>query len=386
MSLLNKVLRDLDRRKAGPDQPVAPIAGIQPVAPPPRQRRATVWLLTAALAGVAVWGAWTFTDVPARAPAPVQHVAVASPQAPQPAAPSTTMEAVPSEQVATATPPRAEEETPLLNQGLRLVAEIISPIRTVVAVKPEVVTTAKPVRAKVAAAPVESPPASPSSVLAANVQTPTMPEPLLVAVIEKNATPPTAREQARGIVEEGLQAVLQKRPEEAMQRFREALELDPTYDRGRQALLSALITAQDKPGAEMVADEGVIHGQSRVGFALVAARLKLERAAVKQALAVLERERVAGARHPDYMALWGNALARESRHSEAARMYGVAIELAPTNPAHHVGLAYALRNDGQYASAYAVFESVLAMPGLTAQLADLVNQQIGALQRLIVQR
>lgn len=386
MSLLNKVLRDLDRRKAENDHPIAPVAGIQPVAPPPRQRRTTVWVLTVALAGVAAWGVWNYPAVRSSAPAPVQQVALAPAQVPQSAVSAPTSEALIGEELEEPVVAKAEGETPLFHQGLRLVAEIITPIRAVVSVKPEVGSTSKPARAKDAGSTGQTPAASPSSVLAANVQTPAMPEPLLVAAIEKNATPPTAREQARDIVEEGLQNALQKRPEEAVQRFRQALELDPAYDRGRQALLSALITAQDKPGAELVADEGVIHGQARVGFALVAARLKLERGAVKQALAVLERERVAGARHPDYMALWGNALARESRHSEAARMYGIAIELAPNNPAHHVGLAYALRNDGQYASAYAVFESVLAMPGLTSQLGDLVNQQIGALQRLIVQR
>ncbi len=201
--------------------------------------------------------------------------------------------------------------------------------------------------------------------------------------IEKNVREPNARERAHAALESGLMAIRRKANAEAEQLFLASIAADSSFDRGRQALLSLLLDAQNKPMAEAVALDGVVHGSAKAGFAMISARLKLERGAVKDALSLLVQERAAGASNPDYLALWGNALAREQRHAESAQKYSEAIALAPKNPAYHIGLGYAFRNDGQYAAAYTAYQSVSEMEGISAPLANLAQQQLQSLQRVL---
>lgn len=449
MSLLNKVLRDLEHRRAGDETASPGVTGVKAVAAPAGRRRSMVLLGVCALVAVAVAavthelpGFWRLPSergprvIPMEKPAEPKVVVTPNgasaddPIVSMPV-PAAAESALPQEKVA--------PETTLL-RALRIAEEIETPIKSdsehppvAASVAPPLspTTGAQAVRVVDNALQLESrPKAEPTSqtpgavslpakgaraghssvAMAANslphanevsvgARSPSLPatgqstarslassSDVSVAAIEKNVREPDAGQRAAQAVETGLQSMARKQYAEAQRAFHAALALDPRNDRARQALLSALLAMDDRQAAEPIADEGMLQGVAKVGFALVSARLKLERGAVKEALAVLERERAAGAAHADYLALWGNALSREARYGEAAQMYAAAVERAPVNPAHHIGLGYALRNDGQFASAYAVFQSVAEMPGLSPQLADLVEQQLGSLQRLIVKR
>jgi tetratricopeptide (TPR) repeat protein len=194
---------------------------------------------------------------------------------------------------------------------------------------------------------------------------------------------PTARERAQEALEQGLLALRKKERATAGKFFRAAVVADPTFDRGRQALISLLLEADLKDSAEALAVDGIAQGAAKATFALIAARLKLEHGAAKDAIALLEQEQAGGKSNADYLALWANALTREHRFREAAAKYADAVALAPTNPAHQVGLAYALRNDGQYVAAHEVFSRVHAMEGINPQLANLVDLQLQSLRRFL---
>lgn len=422
MSLLNKMLRDLEHRRADDAVDTAELAGVKAVEPSGQARRRPVlWLalVLAAAAGAAVFSqhlpGFNWSPKENRAP-PVPKLAAladkSSAPGPAPAvvAPADASAAVTVNDAATDARGAPAPETTLLRE-LRIAADIETPIR-----EPDIGTAAPgngavPVRAaqveaggaapqavlesdngantresRSSARPLRTAPSKNAARVAIGESAVALALPSTAAGIDVSPRAPDARQRANDAIESGLQAFGRKQYVEAQRAFRGALELEPANDRGRQALLSALLATDDKRAAEAAADEGVLQGTAKVGFALVSARLKLERGAAKEAIAVLERERAAGARHADYQALWGNALSREARYAEAVQRYASAVELAPASAAHHVGLGYALRNDGQFASANAVFQSVAEMPGLSPQLADLVEQQLAALQRLVVKR
>lgn len=397
MSLLNKMLRDLERRRGAEAPPSVAVEGVVPVAHATKSRKRVFALLV--LLGIAGTVAALLThDLPAfwrpsssgvkRAASKVTiRQSVAAPAPVQPSTAAQPAPIPPGGQVSADAP--AQVAAPDLHGELRLADEIVTPIgggRQVrlagdAAAAREAVQADGGAKAARALAPPPDAATTTPTPLAAPAQSRAAP-----GAIEVSARQPDARQRAHAAVENGLQAMARKQYAEAQRAFTAALEWNAGDDRARQALLSALLAQDDRKGAELVADEGALSAGAKAGFALVAARLKLERGAVKDALAVLERERAAGAGHADYQALWGNALARDGRHGEAARLYAAAVELAPTNPAHQIGLGYALRNDGQFASALEVFQSVAQTPGLSPQLADLVEQQLTSLRRLTVRR
>ncbi|MFN0313620.1 MAG: hypothetical protein ACKVQA_01085 [Burkholderiales bacterium] len=374
MSLINKVLKDLERRHATPAE--GSMAGLNvralPAAPSALSGRniVIVVLLAAGILG-GLFGTTRLSWFTPRAapkihePAKVMQASPPAPQAPVPS-PVNMPDAV-----------EASAKTTVQSGELRLDDELRVPETqaSVVGTKPILVAHL------------------PSKVKAAPPLLPVRPEPETglpkkardegPVAIEKNVLEPNARERAKAALESGLEALGRKAQDEAQQFFIASIAADPRFDRGRQALLSLLLGAQNKAMAEAVALDGAAHGQVKATFAMIGARLQIERGALKEALALLEQERAVGASNPDYLAMWGNALAREQRHGESANKYSEAIALAPKNPAYHVGLGYALRNDGQYAAARAAFQRVSEMEGIGTALSNLAQQQLQSLDRVL---
>lgn len=378
MSLINKVLRDLEHRHATPGQ--ASLMGLNVRALPATssvfsgRNIAIVTLVAAGILGglVANTQIPRFTHTVAPKALEPAKAAQAKPTPPVAAAPSTAGEVAAVDASVSA----SEAASTQINE-LRLDAELRSPAggSSLPRYRPVEVAHLSPrERAR--------PPASSAQpVLEAGASRKSHhDEPL---PIEKNVRESSARERAYAALESGLEALGRNAHGEAQQFFLAAIAADPSFDRGRQALLSLLLGAQNKAMAEAVALDGVVNGEVKASFAMISARLKIERGAIMDALALLVQERAVGASNPDYLAMWGNVLSRSQRHAESAQKYSEAIALAPRNPAYYIGLGYALRNDGQYAAAQAVFQRVSEMEGIGTALSNLAQQQLQSLQRVL---
>lgn len=379
MSLINRVLKDLEARRAAPTSPELSRIGVQPLPRTTKARRVVMLtaLLVAVFLGVYL-GSFKLpklsrdvTSLPKPAPsivtAPQTIVRDESPPSP-PAAPTGIDAPVQNEVLPTpAADLRVDYEvarTPSPETGVEPVKATQNSLRE-----------ARPhQRQRSPSVGTETAKSSPSSAPA--------PVDSTSGPIEKSMLQASGHEQAEKFLEDGLRAMRKKNLADAQKAFHDAVTADQEFDTARQALVSSLLESGDKVAAEAMAEEGTAHGNARAMFALIAARLKLERGANKEALIGLEAQAESGSRYPDYLALWGNALAREQRQAEAARKYEQAIELAPTNPTYHVGMAYALRNDGQFAAAYAAFQAASDLPNLSPQLSEFVQQQINSLRRL----
>ncbi|WP_306393528.1 tetratricopeptide repeat protein [Telluria beijingensis] len=340
MSLINKMLQDLDARAGQPGAAPLPADVRLPPARDPRP-----WLRGAlaggALAVVAVAGlvGWRMKGEP---PAPV----VASAPAPAPA------------------PVPAPAPAP------------VSP--TVVPVA-EVAPPAPP-----------PPPAAPQP-----APEPAPPAPRTEAVREPARVAPAPRKQAAPAVADGRTETATQRTENAYRRallvledgrvteaiatLQAALKLDPRHEPSRQTLVGLLIEAGRTDDAMRQLQVALALDARQPSLAMLLARLQLEQGG--PALETLTRTLPHAAGNGDYHAFLAGVLQREARHREAAGHYQEALRANPGNGVWWMGLGISLQAEKRDAEAVAAFRQAQASATLSPELAAFVERRLRQLGR-----
>lgn len=353
MSLVNKMLRDLDARHVG-DRGALPTA-VTPL--PMRQEplRRVLWF-SAVLAGAMVLGAGAWylnreADVPLPPPAAVP-VAKTAPPVQAPATPAIAVAPAP---VAPGALVAADVEPP----GLRITEELSAAPATV----PEAEAPAPQVVPRVVAMPL-SPAAKPKVVQPADAR------------IEKQLRLPSAAERAELEYRQALQAQRQGNAEQAAASLRAALQDSPEHAAARQNLAALLIDTRRFDEAEEVLRKGTELAPTRLASTLAWARLKVERNQAPAALELLQKHAASGERSADYQGFAGALLNRSGRAAEAVERYQAATRLAPNEGRWWAGLGIALDAAGQTAEARDAYLKARSLPGLPADLAQHIEQRL----------
>lgn len=350
MSLVNRMLRDLDARRAGDGERAALPPAVTPLAArlEPGAGGSWRWLTAVLIAlglGVAAWYALqsrNFSVAPEAKP-----MAVEAHTAPVP--------------VADAAPP-----------SLRLAGELAatpevrpSPPRKTVVVEP------KP--QELIVNPVSSSPASPSQpVVALPKVLPASSE----ARIDKQVRLPSPAERAEAEYRRGVVAQRQGNAEDAAASYRAALESYPEHAAARQALAALLIEAKGFNEAEELLSKGTELASVRLASTLALARLKVERNQAPAALEVLQKNAAAGEGSAEYQGFAGALLNRAGRAPEAVERYQAATRLAPTEGRWWAGLGIALEAAGKGQEAREAYQKARSLPGLPTDLAQHVEQRL----------
>jgi MSHA biogenesis protein MshN len=357
MSLVNKMLRDLDARRAGDSERAAFPSAVTPLAAhqEPRRGVSRLWLGTvvvAAALGVAAWyGAQQIAATPSAALTP----------------PATAVPAAPVEapSVAAADPPAHATGTALpslrLADALSVVpAPVPGPQRKAVAQAPKV-----PERS--------AEPAPPRLPLVALPRVPAVPA---EGRIDKQTRLPSAADRAESEYRRGVSAQRQGRIDEAAGSYLAALEDQPEHAAARQALAALLIETKRFDEAEELLRKGTELAPVRLASTLALARLKVERNGAPAALELLLKNSTAGESSPEYQGFAGALLNRAGRASEAVERYQAATRLAPNEGRWWAGLGIALDAAGKSADAREAYQKARSLPGLPADLAHYVEQRL----------
>lgn len=353
MSLINKMLRDLDARQA-PNVDRSALDGMRtlPAAPARNGSRIAVGVLL--LVAFAVW--WRIMSLPDRqvvvVPPPLP---VSAPSAAAPAAPP-----VPSAPVASPEPPpvspppivESPPEPPPLPSPSRAAAGKAKPAPTPRAEKP-------------AAAAVSPPPAA---ALATADNTP--------AAIDKRPRTAPVHEAADAEYRKGMTALRRGATSDALGSFRLALNLERTHVSARQALLSVLVEQQQWNEAQALVEEGLAADPTQVGWAMALARLQFEGGKLAQAGETLARHAAHAEQHADYLAFHALLLQKQKRHAESAQRYRAALNLRPSESRWWYGLGLALEAAHQAADARAAFQQARDSGNLPAELLPAVEQRL----------
>lgn len=369
MSLINQMLKDLDARRA--EAGGASPFGEQVRAVPARRNLHPAWWLAMALAlalsGVLAWIA--LGPAPAEpqaggAPLPLQFALEIGPtDAPEfavHAAEKTAADPVPSMEsgrMPAGSEPATAVETPK-----------ITPVSVAEARLPQPATL-PPAPEKAVPAPVVEPVAE----VATAVREPAPP-------LVKQMREPTSQQLAENAYREALRALQQGRRSEALRGFEQALRLDGGHASARQTLIAVLLEDGESAEALRVVREGVELDARQVGWAMILARLQLEKNDLPGAIETLERARPHAASQVDFIAFHAALLQRASRHREAIEQYTHALQRMPQNDLWWMGLGISLQAEQRNDEAREAFQRAKAGKTLSPELAAFVDQRLAQLR------
>ena len=376
MSLINKMLQDLDKRGGAGDGVVHP-QELKAVPPPERERRPLLLAgagVAAAVLAAGGWYGWQYWQGHRAPPAPAPRVVIdqlppgarralpAPETAPKPivapptaetiATPTPTPAPEPAEPVSASAPParRPAKSMPVAAESGRPPAP--KPARSM----PDEPVAAKPRRA------------APD----ADARRAEQPE----GVSRREQTP---KLESDGAYRRALVALQEGRLSVALADLERALEIDPRNEAARQTYVSLLLENKrtDEAIRQLRLSLGIDPRQP--GLAMVLARLQLERGG--PALETLMKTLPYAGDRADYLAFLAGVLQREQRHAEAARYYRDALQLAPGNGVWWMGLGISLQADQHLPEAREAFQRARQANGLTPELQAFIERRLEQLSR-----
>ncbi|HKB73239.1 MAG TPA: tetratricopeptide repeat protein [Burkholderiales bacterium] len=389
MSLINKMLRDLDKRHAQQDGTAAPAGGLsRHMRPVPERTLASdfFWRAMAMTMLFAVgWVAWLVwqltphsivtelayqssrggTPVPADVAssrfdsAPVPRAAAALPA---PTLPAASISA-PASASAPATLPQRSDRVNV--DMLRLATELTTPIPRR---GPRTSSSRSGSRALIAAA------------KAVPAQTALAGEPVAAPGKIDRRSNTSSRSRAESEFRRAVNLMNQGRIAEGMDGFRHALEIDPKHEAARQTLVALLLEAKRVDEAAVSLQEGLALDTENTGFAMLLARIMVESNDIPTALFVLQRHAAPPDRNPDFHAFAAALYQRLDRHKEAIEQYQAALGLAPSAGVWWLGLGISFQAVERRQDALEAFTRAKSAGNLAPDLLGFVEQRLRQLQ------
>jgi MSHA biogenesis protein MshN len=313
VSLINKMLQELDRRNAlGSAGGPVPPQHVRVVSAPGAGRE-WFWRTLALLALIAIgWVGWVAYQVRPRplatelafnadeearrkaAATPAMKIAPPAQPVPEPVVQVNAPAPAPIAATKQAAAPRAEvQPNPPPPELFKLALSIDRPIAERVAKPP----ARSPVVQKLVAADAGA------------------------SRVSKREIPRSPSEEAEALFRHGVVFLNQGRVSEAQRNFAAALAKHSGHEAARQALIAILIERRQLDDAGRLLEEGLSLNPAQMTFAAVLARVLVERGDYREAANVLGATRNAGADDGEYQLLYGAVLQRLGRHVEAVEAF-----------------------------------------------------------------
>ena len=364
MSLINRMLQDLDRRQAL-DTADAGVVRASAAKPASREWfwRVLVVLLTVALA----WMGWVAIQLLPRKPIATDLAFLAANEARE--RPPVTPPAPPV--IETAVPvPAPEPPAPAVpviaasTDALRLATELQTPIieRPIEQAKPPAAAAPKP-KAIIAAAPAALPKPPPAK-----------------AAVDKRDRVRSANDNAETLFRRAALLLNHGRVSEAEEQLVAALQADPRHAAARQAYISLLLEQRRIAAARRVLQDALALEPTQPTFALALARIHAAERDYAAALPVLDRAAPIGEGSADFQAFRGAMLQRLGRHEEALVSYQNAVREGTPPATAWIGYAISLEAVGKRSEAAQAYRRALTVGPIAAEAREYAESRARALE------
>ncbi len=391
MSLINKMLKDLDTRTGGTVDPAGVTAahtGLRPVPSPRRHSWRGAWITGLVIAGLAagLYGGyeWGLRGEPAT-PENARDLTAAPKSKGEDTASKVTRNAPGAASAGQADkpmPPQAaagkvvQPSKPEAQEAVLARAGLANPeaVKDRAHQTPAAATSLRPLPSGQSMA-VSGSGAKTTRRTAGSRQA----KPSRESSVSKRARPPTAEEQAGAGYQQAQRSLQQARPLAAEQQLRKALEIDPAHIAARELLVSLLLSKGQWQLAQQQLQHGLDAAPKHYRFAQVLARLHAEHGEDQQALMVLAASRVQAAGDPEYLALMAAIFQRAGQHADAARAYRQAVTVQPRQGKWWLGMAISLEAENNVQAAREAYHRA-ATSGLDGKLRQYAEQRLAALQ------
>ncbi len=381
MSVINEVLNQLEQRGVNVS---AKQETVRPV-PAQGEQKNKLIMLTLMFALVAAAGAWVWHGRQSSQPVVAALVKKELPAEPKISAAKPVVDVAPSvvNDAASGVAKQPVEKSPAPSD-LQLSFELASvPLPSTLRTdknkhQPHTVVQPK-------STPTKRPPAGvPPKLAALPVQSPTgaIPGAARPAPVIDNTVPikrVSPAQQADAEFRKGVTLMQEGRVTDAMERYQAALKLDEKHDAARHALIALLLENKRGDDAEHELEEGLRISPEQSKFAILLARLEVERGAVPDALATLQKYLPYAGQQADYQAFLAALLQRQDRHEEAVTHYQIALQGAPKNGIWLVGCGISLQALQRNTDAREVFKRALESKTLNPELQEFVRQRLKTL-------
>lgn len=354
MSVINKMLRDLDRRRALPESAAANPS----VRVVPQTRRSDAFWITMGIAAVVAIGAliWVVYELQ---PRPLATPLALSRPTVRPPAPIAAIKPASPPAVATKEPSPAAAPPPAVEM-FKLAEAIETPI------PPPAARKQLPKPAKLP--PDQAVGLPPLAMKGSAAQ-----------AVSKHNRPLSAADEAEIRFQKGVDRLNQGRPSAAAQEFAAALAAQPAYEPARQALVAVRLEQSEIDEAEKLLTDGMAISPSNAQFATVLARIRVERGDYDGAADLLARTNDTGANDADHQLLYATVLQRLGRHADALAVFENAARLAEPTAAAWIAMGVSYENVGAKPQALRSYQQSLAA-GPTEGLRGYAESRIRALK------
>jgi MSHA biogenesis protein MshN len=353
MSVINKMLQDLDRRQA-----LGAASETSVVRASSSKTGGHEWfwrILVVLLAAALAWMGWVAVQLLPRKPLVTelayQAAAEAQSRAAGKPAPAPVLEVV---------SPIVEEPkpapAPVVSDVLRLALQLETPIQE----RP--VEAPKPVSVKP-----KPKPATPQ----AAVQAPAK------GTVDKRARAPT--DNAEQHFRRAVLLLSHGRVSEAEGELISALRADPSHAAARQAYVALLLEQQRVGVAHRVLQEGLALNPQQPAFAVALARIYIGQREYAAALEVLDRAGPATGK-TDFQAMRGAVLQRMGRYAQAVEAYQAALRGENQPATSWIGLAMSLEGLGRRGEAVTAYRRALTAGPIAAEAREYAENRARALE------
>jgi MSHA biogenesis protein MshN len=345
MSLINRMLQDLDARGGAQAGAAATQAIVKPALRGQRRNEIPLLLAGGALLFVLMAGGYYGWRALQR-PAPVAAVLATAPT------PIQTI-ILPPRQV----PPAPAPVGQAVQEPAAVPADVAPP-RPHAARKKVSVIKENPVEAPRVLAPKAEPDARPTAAAAGRTE-----------------PAPRAESEYR----RALASLQEGRVGEAIASLEQVLRTDPRHEAARQTLVGLLIENRRPDEAARQLQQALGTDPKQPALAMLLARLQIERGWT--GIETLQRTLPYATGNAEYQAFLAGALQRQQRHREAVEQYQAALRTSPGNGLWLMGLGISLQAEKRNAEAIDAFQKARSSPNLPGDLQGFVDRRLQQLSR-----
>ena len=194
--------------------------------------------------------------------------------------------------------------------------------------------------------------------------------------IEKQLRLATPEERAENHYRQAVVLLNQGRISDAINGLGTALKENPSHPAALPTLLGIVVEQKRFDDVLVILQELRSVHPAHVTLAIGQARIQLEKGDLASAAATLQSVEQAGANHAEYQGFAAALLQRLGRQREAIAHYQAALRLAPQSGIWWTGLGISLEADGRAGEAREAFQRARASGVLTSELERFVDQRL----------
>jgi MSHA biogenesis protein MshN len=397
MSVINQMLQDLEKRRAATGEAGAlpnQVRPLPPLTPDPVARTRALAISATAFVVVTAIALWTVQALRKQAPVPVA-VPAAPPQAAQPViVPSNPLPQVAANPVTVPVPAPVIAPPPPVTAAPRISAPVPKNAAQAVAEKSLRMTSnlsSPPKAAQKSAASTPAPVVIAKVEPVAKSEPVTKDQPVVTPVIadaaparvesgpgsiDKRPHATNPRERAEAELRRASAALSQGRSADAILALHASLAEDATFDAARQTLAGVLIEQKRFDEAQKLLQDALATRPSQTGFAMLLARMQLDRGDSAGAVATMSRSLPYATDNAEFLGFSAALMQRAGRQQEAVEQYRAALRLKPDAAVWWMGLGISLQAAEHNADALVAYRRALSSGSLSPELQAFVEQRI----------